>query len=173
MRETYTHGHHESVLRSHQWRTLENSAAYLVDHLRPGSDVVDIGCGPGTVTLDVARVVAPGRAVGVDVVGEPLTVARREARDRGDETTQFVVGDVYRLAIRDASFDVVHAHQLLQHLSDPVTALKEMRRVCRPGGVVAARDADYAAMTWHPQSPGLKRLAPALPRCCPRQRCGA
>src|SRR5262245_25345231 len=50
--ETYTHGHHESVLRSHRWRTIENSAAYLLPYLSPGLDVLDVGCGPGTITID-------------------------------------------------------------------------------------------------------------------------
>ncbi len=60
------------------------------------------------------------------------------------------MGDVYALPLDDASFDVVHAHQVLQHLSDPVAALVEMRRVCRPGGLVAVRDADYSAFSWSP-----------------------
>jgi SAM-dependent methyltransferase len=62
---------------------------------------------------------------------------------------------VYRLAFDDGTFDVVHAHQVLQHLSDPVAALAEMRRVCRPGGLVAARDGDYAGMFWYPEDPEL------------------
>ena len=57
----------------------------------------------------------------------------------------FEVGDVYALAAADDSFDVVHAHQVLQHLTDPVAALREMARVCRPGGVIAVRDVDYGA----------------------------
>ena len=69
----------------------------------------------------------------------------------------FDVGDVYALAFGDASFDVVHAHQVLQHLTDPVAALVEMRRVCAPDGVVAARDSDYAAFTWFPADPRLTR----------------
>ncbi len=63
---TYTHGHHESVLRSHRWRTAANSAAYLLPYLRPGQDLLDIGCGPGTLTGDLARAVSPGRVVGID-----------------------------------------------------------------------------------------------------------
>jgi len=70
---------------------------------------------------------------------------------------RFETGDVYRLAYADGTFDVVHAHQLLQHLSDPVRALTEMRRVCRPGGLVAARDGDYGGMFWFPEDPELTR----------------
>ncbi len=62
----YTHGHHESVLRSHSWRTAENSAGYLLAHLQPGQSLLDIGCGPGTITVDLARRLSPGRVVGVD-----------------------------------------------------------------------------------------------------------
>lgn len=156
-RDTYTHGHHESVLRSHQWRTAANSAAYLRPHLRPGLRLLDIGCGPGTITLDLAAAVAPGQVLGVDVVAEPLDAARTNAAARGDTVTEFAVGDVYALDRPDGGFDVVHAHQVLQHLSDPVAALREMRRVCAPGGLVAARDADYAAMVWYPADPRLDR----------------
>ena len=153
--DTYTHGHHDSVLRSHRWRTAENSAGYLLPHLRPGLELLDVGCGPGTITADLARAVAPGRVVGLDREEAPLGEARALAA--GVPGLEFAQGDVYALAYPDASFDVVHAHQVLQHLTDPVAALAEMRRVCRPGGIVAARDADYAAMTWHPADPALDR----------------
>jgi SAM-dependent methyltransferase len=153
----YTHGHHESVLRSHMTRTVENSAAYLVPRLRPGLDVLDVGCGPATISVDLAGRVAPGRVVGIDNAPGILEVARATASERGAANVSFVVGDVYAIGAPDASFDVVHAHQVLQHLIDPVAALREMRRVCRPGGVVAARDSDYAAMTWYPGVPGLDR----------------
>jgi SAM-dependent methyltransferase len=149
---TYTHGHHESVLRSHRWRTAENSAAYLLDHLAPGLAVLDVGCGPGTITADLARLVAPGRVTAVDASEAALDEARRTA---GLANVDFAVADVHALDFPDASFDVVHAHQVLQHVGDPVTALSEMRRVCRPGGIVAARDSDYAAMTWYPEVPEL------------------
>lgn len=150
----YTHGHAEPVLRSHRWRTVENSAGYLLPRLRPGTDVLDVGCGPGTITADIARLVAPGSVVGLDAAGDAVAAAEQDHRA---VNLAFRVGDVYRLDAPDASFDVVHAHQVLQHLADPVAALAEMRRVCRPGGVVAVRDADYAAMAWWPASDGLER----------------
>lgn len=154
---TYTHGHHESVLRSHSWRTVENSAAYLIPELRPGLDVLDVGCGPGTITADLAARVAPGRVTAVDAAADVLEKARAVADERGLTNVEFAVADVHALDFPDDSFDIVHAHQVLQHVGDPVQALREMRRVCRPGGVVAARDSDYGAFTWFPEHPGLER----------------
>ncbi|MDT0426904.1 MULTISPECIES: methyltransferase domain-containing protein [Streptomyces] len=151
----YTHGHHESVLRSHRWRTAANSAAYLLAELRPGLRVLDVGCGPGTITADLAALVAPGRVTGVDSSGDILGQAAEVAEERGLDNVEFAVADVHALDFPDDTFDVVHAHQVLQHVGDPVQALREMRRVCRPGGVVAARDSDYAAMAWYPEVPGM------------------
>jgi SAM-dependent methyltransferase len=152
--DRYTHGHAEPVLQSHRWRTAENSAAYLLPALGKGVDLLDVGCGPGTITVDLAARVAPGRVLGIDVSDEPLAEARGLAERSGVDVT-FEVGDVYALAEPDDSFDVVHAHQVLQHLTDPVAALREMARVCRPGGVIAVRDVDYAALAWFPEDAGL------------------
>lgn len=156
MPETYTHGHHEAVLRSHKARTAENSAAYLLPHLAPRMDLLDVGCGPGTITVDLARLVAPGRVVGIDRAASIVADAAAHATAEHVDAT-FEEGDVYALRFPDASFDVVHAHQVLQHLADPVAALREMRRVLRPGGIVAARDGDYASFAWAPADPHLTR----------------
>src|SRR6266542_285831 len=152
----YTHGHHESVLRSHRWRTAENSAAYLLPHLRPGMTLLDVGCGPGTITADLAARVAPGRVTAVELAAGALELARAEAAARGRSNVDFVVGDVHALGLAADRFDVVHAHQVLQHVADPVAALREMLRVCRPGGTVAVRDSDYAAFAWFPAVPELE-----------------
>ena len=127
----YTHGHHESVLRSHRWRTVENSAAYLVPALERGQRVLDVGCGPGTITVDLAARVAPGEVVGLDASAAVLELARAAADEAGVANVSFRTGDATALPFEDGSFDVVHAHQVLQHLSDPVAALREMRRVTR------------------------------------------
>ncbi len=152
---TYTHGHAEPVLRSHRWRTAENSAAYLLPHLHPGQTLLDVGCGPGTITADLAAHV--GRVIAMETSEDALTSGRAEVARRGTRTVSFQVGDVHDLDLRDDSVDVVHAHQVLQHVADPVQALREMRRVCRPEGVVAVRDADYDAFTWWPALPALDR----------------
>jgi ubiquinone/menaquinone biosynthesis C-methylase UbiE len=155
--DIYTHGHHESVLRSHTWRTAENSAGYLLGHLKPGLALLDVGCGPGTITLDLASRVAPGQVLGLDRDAGVLEGAERLRSKRGVENVRFTTGDVYGLEIESGSFDVVHAHQVLQHLADPVKALGEMRRVLRPAGVLAVRDSDYGAKIWGPQDALLDR----------------
>jgi SAM-dependent methyltransferase len=153
----YTHGHHESVLRSHTWRTAENSAAYLLPHLRAGQDLLDVGCGPGTITADLALVVAPGQVVGIDAAADVVARAQQHARGLGLANLRFEAGDLFALGYPDASFDVIHLHQVLQHLADPAAALLELRRVLRPDGVLAARDSDYGAFTWAPADRMLDR----------------
>ena len=155
MPEVYTHGHHESVLRSHRWRTAENSAAYLLPRLDAGQRLLDVGCGPGNLTADLASRV--GSVVAIDNAPAAVAACSAELAERGVDNATVEVVDVYRLPYADDSFDVVHAHQVLQHLPDPVGALVEMRRVCRPDGVVAVRDSDYPAMFWYPADPRLDR----------------
>ena len=158
---TYTHGHDDGVLRSHRWRTVANSAAYLRPHLVPGRSLLDVGCGPGTLTCDLARLVAPGRVVGIDAAEEVVQAARAEATRSGPDGVRFEVADLFALPFPDGAFDVVHAHQVLQHVADPVAALVEMRRVCRPGGLVAARDGDYPTFTFWPPEPDVERAVAA------------
>lgn len=154
---TYTHGHHESVLRSHTWRTAQNSAPHLLAHLRPGQSLLDIGCGPGTITADLADLVAPGQVVGLDAADDVITQATAYAAERRVPNIRFEVGDLFHLPYGDGAFDVIHVHQVLQHLVDPTAALVELRRVLAPDGVLAARDGDYGAFRWAPADPLLDR----------------
>ena len=154
----YTHGHSAAVLSAHSRRGAADSAAYLLAHLRAGMDLLDVGCGPASITADLAERVAPGRVVGLDAAAGALEAARATLRERGlSEQVEVTSGDVMALPFEDGSFDIVHAHQVLQHLTDPVGALAEMRRLTRPGGIVAVRDAVYSAMTWFPEPAGLEQ----------------
>ena len=151
----YTHGHHESVLRSHSWRTAENSAGYLLPYLKPSMTILDVGCGPGTITADLASRVPDGHATGLDVPAV-LDTARANASARGVTNVTFTSGDAHALPFPDASFDVVHAHQVLQHVRDPVQVLREMRRVAKPGGIVASRETDFGGIVWYPPVEGME-----------------
>lgn len=151
--DRYTHGHHESVVQSHARRRAEVEAWFLLPHLKPGMRLLDAGCGPGTVTAGLARAVSPGEVVGIDSAPGVLEHARAHAAEEGVDNVTFVAGDVYGLDFPDAEFGVVYANQLLQHLTDPVRALRELGRVLKTGGLLAVRDADYATMSPHPKFP--------------------
>ena len=153
--ERYTHGYAEAVLASHSTRTVENSFAYGRAVLHPGLRVLDLGCGPGTITIGLARAVAPGPVVGIDI--DQTVVERARDNAAGVANLSFLQGSATRLGFADDSFDLSHAHQVLQHLGDPVAALRELARVTRPGGTVAVRDADYGAFHWYPELPELDR----------------
>jgi ubiquinone/menaquinone biosynthesis C-methylase UbiE len=162
---TYTHGHAEAVLKSHRWRTAENSVAYVLPHLSPGQSLLEVGSGPGTITLDLAERVAPGVVTALEHTDAALDLTRAEAERRGRTDMEFVVGDVHDLPFPDDSFDVVHAHQVLHHLADPVQALREMRRVAKPGGLVAVRETDYRGKVWYPALPGLDTWMEVFQTC--------
>jgi ubiquinone/menaquinone biosynthesis C-methylase UbiE len=157
-RETYTHGHAAATVRQHAQRNVEEAAAFLLPALRPGMSLLDVGCGPGSITRGFAERLAPGRVVGLDLSEETLASARRDAAERGLDNLRYEAGSVYALPYEDASFDVVYAHQVLQHLREPSAALREMLRVLRPGGLVAARDVDWGTVAYWPSDPWLDRF---------------
>lgn len=152
-KNTYTHGHHSSVLRSHERRNIANSAAYLESFLNSEITLLDIGAGPGSITIDFARRVQ--RVTATEQDANTLRLSRDAAERANITNIDFEVADIHQLPFADNSFDIVHAHQVLQHVADPVIALKEMARVAKAGGLVAARDADYAGFFWTPQLPEL------------------
>ena len=152
-RDRYTHGHHASVVQNHARRTAEADAPFLLPHLQSGMRLLDVGCGPGTITTGLARAVTPGDVIGIDLSEEVLAQARGHAESEGVDNVVFTYGDVYQLEYADHSFDVVYANQVLQHLTDQVRALKEMRRVLKPGGLLAVHDTDYATMSPSPKFP--------------------
>ncbi|KAI0693467.1 methyltransferase type 11 [Cytidiella melzeri] len=164
MAAVYTHGHVDSVLRSHTWRTAENSAAYILPFLKPNMSVLDLGCGPGTITADLAAIVRDGKVTGLDSSPDVVSKARQHAQNRKLTNIDFTTGDAHALPFPDASFDVTHAHQVLQHVSDPIQVLREMRRVTKPGGLVATRETDFGGMIWYPESPGMTEWAATYSR---------
>lgn len=93
--------------------------------------------------------------IGVDASPDIVDQANALAQDEGLHTVRFQIGDVYALDFADDSFDVVHVHQMLQHVANPVAAITEIRRVLKPGGIFAAREVDYGGVIWHPALPGL------------------
>lgn len=157
-REIYTHSYHQVVIEAHGSRTAEEAAAFVKPFIRPDMRILDAGCGPGSITCGLAAWVTDGEVIGVDAASTVLDSARVRAAENRVVNVSFEQADVYRLGFPAESFDVVYAHQLLQHLSKPVEALQEFRRLLKPGGVVAVRDADYGTMTHHPHERHLDRF---------------
>lgn len=119
--------------------------------------MLDVGCGPGTITTSLAKYVERGRVVGVDYSAQVVEEARKRAADSGcASNVSFQTASVYELPFADDTFDVVYAHQMLLHLSDAAKALGEMRRVCKPGGLVACREGDWATTMLYPSSEALE-----------------
>lgn len=144
------------VRRAAQW------VPFLLPHLRSGMRLLDCGCGVGSITLDLAEIVAPGETVGVDLDENQLAIARAAASTRNLANTRFRVASVYELPFADASFDVVLAHTVLFHLSDQLRALKELRRVLAPGGIVAISDDDWATWVVSPEDSPVRRVMAEL-----------
>ena len=154
--DVYLSDHSEAVLKAHNLRTAANSAAYLLGSILPTMKICDIGCGPGSITADFATLVPDGQVVGVDMGHDVVEKARSMAADRGIKNVRFQVADAHALGFPDHTFDVVHCHQVLQHLADPASALREWRRVTKPGGIVACCESDFDSATSYPE---IKALA--------------
>lgn len=158
--QEYPHGHQPSVLKAHATRTAANSCAYFAQYLKPGARILDLGCGPGTITVDLANAVGKsGYVLGVDFAADAIAAAQQYAKQELQQAGQiaFAVGDLFELDLPPASFDIVHAHQVLQHVNDPIGALKSLAKYCKPDGIIAVRDADYSGMFWYPENAGISR----------------
>ncbi|KXG49273.1 uncharacterized protein PGRI_031430 [Penicillium griseofulvum] len=149
--QAYVADHSAPVLRTHAWRTPQNSTAYLLPHLQPTSQILDIGCGPGSITTGLAALVPAGHVTGIEPTSLPLEAARALAASEGITNISFKEGDIHALPFADESFDIVHAHQVLQHITDPIDGLREMRRVCKTGGLVAIKES--ASLHCYPEAP--------------------
>ena len=170
--KSYVQGHSRYTTATHESRTAASNAAFLLPFIKPTDHILDVGCGPGTITAGLARCASEGRTVGVDVSEEVLSKARdlaaaatgaaaAAAADEGiPGELVFEQADVLAgLPYPTGTFDVVYASQLLGHFTRPgeaLRALREMRRVLKPGGVLAARHA--VAQHFFPRELGLDEL---------------
>lgn len=153
------HGVTPGLNRDYRTRTAEKQAAFVLPYLRPGMDLLDIGCGPGSITLGLAQAVAPGRVTGIDHDPEHISAARALAAERGRSNVAFRTGDALSLPWDEPIFDAAFENDVFTHLSgDAVRAAKEVCRVIKPGGLFAARDVDAEAVVWGHWSEPLREL---------------
>jgi ubiquinone/menaquinone biosynthesis C-methylase UbiE len=130
-------------------RGAPERAEFALPLLHPGARVLDVGCGPGSITLGLSPA---AHVLGVDVEPGQVEIARRAAKLSRSSTVEFLAASVYLLPLADESLDVVFSHALFEHLARPADALTELRRVLRPGGSIALSTSDWSRAKLRPRT---------------------
>lgn len=136
----YTMGYDEDFQQLLRLRSADTHAAHLLPRLKPGQRVLDFGCGPGNISMGLAKVVEPGELHGIDIEASQIEVARAAASAGGHHNATFHVGDVTSLPFEDDCFDVAHCHTVLMHVPNTEATLAEVKRVLKSGGIISARE---------------------------------
>ena len=139
-------------------RTFEQVQTYFAGRLKPGMNVLDCGCGPGTLTLGLAQAVDPGQATGIDIEPGMVDRANALANEGGIKNVEFRVDDITDLSFPNDCFDLVFVSAVLEHLPDPVVALKEIRRVLKPGAATVIINTDWGDPLISPESDDIRRF---------------
>lgn len=134
----YKNGFSKLVADTHAWRSVANAVPFTIPYLQKTDKLLDVGLGPGTISRDFANYV--GEVVGIEPTQELVDLASQQ--NSLPDHVSFQLALAYDLPFEDDSFDVVHALQVIIHLKDPASALREMLRVCKPQGHVLIKDAD-------------------------------
>jgi ubiquinone/menaquinone biosynthesis C-methylase UbiE len=151
----YKFGYGQAQVNMFQkWRTIDNHGEFIKPYLQKGSKVLDCGCGPGSITLGIAKLIAPGQVIGIDISDEQIKLAQHNAKKQNIGNAIFQQPNVFELPFADNTFDLVFEHAMLNHLANPLDAIKEQIRVVKPGGFIAAKDG--LATIIYPQSELLK-----------------
>ena len=153
---TYTMGYSDEFQKLLSRRSAATNAAHLLPYLEPGLRVLDFGCGPGTISVGLAKAVEPGELHGIEMEASQIEMARAAASAGGHDNAVFQTGDVTDLPYEDGSFDVAHCHALLMHVPDTQAALAEVKRVLKPGGILSSRELISASSFFEPELDDLR-----------------
>ena len=156
-REEYTMGYGPAAVALMGARSAQTHAAFFLPYLKPGMKLLDCGCGPGTVTLGFAEIVAPGSAVGTDIEPSQMELATKTAAERNIANVRFEAANIYELPFEDSSFDAVFMSALIGNLREPTRGLREAYRVLKPGGVIGVKEFDHGGDIVYPLEPAMAK----------------
>jgi len=148
--DTYTMGYSEDFEKLLRRRNARTNVVHLLPCLKPGMLVIDLGCGPGTISMGLAEAVFPGELHGVDMESSQVEMAKAAAKPARVANAHFHTAEITDLPFEDDSFDVAHFHGVLIHVPDTMAALGEARRVLKPGGIVSAREMSVESSFYEP-----------------------
>jgi len=148
----YGMGYSDAFVKMLKKRTIETHAPFLIPYLKPGMKLLDCGCGPGSMTISLAKYAKNGQVVGVDIEDSQLEIARLDAKEAGIKNVVFQQASVLELPFADNTFDIVFSQGLLSHLQDPIIAVLEQKRVTKAGGIVVARTMYSSGIVYYPKN---------------------
>jgi len=158
MSNIYPFGYNPAAVGMMQTRTAAACAGLFLKYASPGMRVLDVGCGPGSITVGLAEELAPGKVTGIDIEESQISIAEELANNKGQRTCDFQVASIYDLPFEDAEFDAVYGHTILMQFEDLIPVLSELRRVLKPGGLISFREIDFGANLYYPEDSVFKEL---------------
>lgn len=158
MSKIYPFGYNPAAVGMMQTRTAADNAGLFLKHASPGMKVLDVGCGPGSITVGLAEALAPGKVTGIDIEASQIAIAEELAESEGQSNCDFKVASIYELPFDDSEFDAVYGHTILMQFDDLGPVLSELRRVLKPGGLIGFREIDFGASLYYPNDSAFKEL---------------
>ncbi len=162
--QVYAFGYSQAAVGMMESRSAEMNASFFLEHLEPGMQVLDVGCGPGAITVGLAAAVSPGQVIGIDIEPSQVALGRERAAAMGLDNCRFEVGSVFDLPLGDQSVDCVFGHTILMQFSDLEPVLAELKRVLKRDGVVGFREIDFGASLYHSETSALRTVMETLRR---------
>ena len=153
----YVLGYNRTLMQVYANRRAEHQGKFVLPYLKAGMNVLDIGCGPGTIATDIARLVYPGKVVGIDMNNEQLITARAYAKNQFVHNVDFKCEDACQLSFPNATFHLIFMHGLLCTVPDPLAILREAKRVCKEHGIIASREPYCKSYIFYPENEFFKR----------------
>lgn len=153
MKSNYGIGYSDKVIKLFSKRNVKNNAAYLLPYLQPTMNLIDVGCGPASITIEFAKILSEGKVIGVDIENSQIEKAEILAEQLNVDNISFQKADIQNLPFEDGIFDLAHTNGVLCQIKDSIVGLSELKRIIKPGGIVASREPDMETYLFYPDNP--------------------